>query len=69
MRTFQTNFNDKLLVHFCTLLAGRFSTTPLLYFSEPMDSNKTQLVHYCTLLVGGYTINPISYIFWAGGVK
>ena len=35
MRTisnFQTNFDEKLLVHFCTLFAGHFSITPLLYF-------------------------------------
>ena len=29
---FQTNFDDKLLVYFCTLLASRFNIHPLSYF-------------------------------------
>ena len=36
LSTFQTNFDDKLLVHFCTLLAGGFFyySTFVLFLSQ-----------------------------------
>ena len=35
--TFLTNFNYKLLVHFCPLFAGHFTIAPVSYFSELVD--------------------------------
>ena len=44
MRTLSTNFDDKLLVHFCTLLAACLVLLYFHTFSEPVDLNINQIV-------------------------
>ena len=51
--TFQTNFKNKLLAHFCTLLAGNFSiATPFLSQWIEIEMKIIVIVYRRAIMVG-----------------